>query len=192
MFPPRFPRRALVPVASVLLLLLVPLGCAPDPAPVNLLRNASFEGRVFDGDPDTSPRDWRRDVFRPWSELTWDDEHAYAGRYSIKISSPVPNDVRWIQTVTVEPNTRYELSGYIRTEDVATSAEPVSAGANLSIMGGFVYTEPVLGTRDWTYRSLTFDSGAATEVTIAARVGFFSGTSTGTAWFDNLRLRPVG
>jgi hypothetical protein len=178
-----------VVLTAFLALLLV--GCAPAPAPANLLVNGGFEGGAYDGTGITSPRSWQRELFRPWSELSWDDTVAYSGAHSIKIVSPAPNDVRWIQTVTVEPDTVYELSGYIRTEDVGLSEQAVSAGANLSVMGGFVYTQPVLGTSDWTYRSLRFNSGSSTTVIIAARVGFYSGISAGTAWFDQVRLRPV-
>ncbi|HVO23536.1 MAG TPA: DUF1566 domain-containing protein, partial [Candidatus Margulisiibacteriota bacterium] len=52
-------------------------------------------------------------------------------------------------------------------------------------------------TNDWRLLSLTFNSGVANQVVVCARLGFFSGTTTGTAWFDDLRLvalpgQPVG
>jgi hypothetical protein len=174
-----------VTLALTFTALLVAGGCAPAPQP-NLLSNPSFEGGMSG-----TPTYWQRDVFRQTSTLTWDDSVVFAGQRSIRISSETPNDARWIQTVRVKPYTLYELSGWIRTENTTLSEQAVSAGANLSLMGTFTYTEPLLGTHDWTYRRLVFNSGDSQEVTIAARVGFYSGISSGTAWFDNLRLRAL-
>jgi hypothetical protein len=38
---------------------------------------------------------------------------------------------------------------------------------------------------------MTFNSGSTGTVTIAARLGFWSGTTTGTAWFDDLRVTEI-
>lgn len=46
----------------------------------------------------------------------------------------------------------------------------------------------VFGTTDWTFVSVIFNSGPQTRLTLAARLGYWSGTATGTAWFDDLRL----
>ena len=36
-----------------------------------------------------------------------------------------------------------------------------------------------------------FNTGAESQVTVAARLGFYSGTTTGIAWFDDLRLEKL-
>lgn len=160
--------------------------CAPPETPqVNLLTNPGFERGT------TDPEGWERDVFEPVSELTWDNEVRRSGSRSIAIHSPTANDARWIQTVAVEPHTMYELSGWIRTEDVQHSAQAVDAGANLTLMGTWERTEALIGTNDWTLQRLRFNSGDSTTVTIGARLGFWSGTTSGSAWFDDLRLAPV-
>ncbi len=46
----------------------------------------------------------------------------------------------------------------------------------------------MLGDTDWTYVTVVFDSGQRTEVGVAARLGFFYSTVTGTAWYDDLCL----
>jgi len=179
------PRKVLWVFAGLALVALV-AACAPAPQPpVNLLLNPGFERGV------TSPDSWTADVFQPTATMAWDPEVHRGGGRSIRIDAPEPNDARWIQTVAVEPNTLYELSGWIRTRDVERSAQAVDAGANLAVMGTWTRTETVRGTNGWTYRSVRFDSGPSTSVTIGARLGFWSGTTTGTAWFDDVRLAPA-
>ena len=93
--------------------------------------------------------------------------------------------------MTVQPNADYVLSGWIKANNVAHSLDAVDAGANLSILGGFTRTAPIFGTTDWTFANVRFNSGSARSVTVAARVGMYAGTTTGTAWLDDINLAPV-
>ncbi len=158
-------------------------------ASVNLLVNGSFEEGSYS--PTSSPNGWIPDAFASSGVLTWDNTQAHDGSKSVKITAPLPNDARWIQTVTVQPDTNYLLSGWIKTENVAHSIEAVDAGANLSILGTWTHTDGLIGTHDWTYVSMVFNSGPDTEIMIAPRLGYWSGTTTGTAWFDDLQLRRI-
>jgi hypothetical protein len=45
-----------------------------------------------------------------------------------------------------------------------------------------------VGTNDWTYVTLVFDSGDRKEVELGTRLGHNYSTATGTAWFDDLVL----
>lgn len=157
-------------------------------AALNLIRNGSFEEGTFA--PLNTPDGWQRDLFEPSGVLTWDDTQAHAGGRSVKIEATALNDARWIQPVAVQPHTLYQLSGWIKTVNVTHSLQAVDAGANLALMGEWTRTTALIGTNDWSYVSLLFNTGARTEVTIAARLGFWSGTTTGTAWFDDLQLTP--
>jgi hypothetical protein len=156
----------------------------------NMLLNGSFESD--DHAPDAAPIGWAQDAWN-WSAstFTWDDTQALDGDHSVRITNDDPNDARWIQTVPVQPDTDYLLSGWIRTENVTHSLEWNDVGANLSLYGTWDHTDGLLGTNDWTYVSMIFDSDDDTEATIAARLGHWSGTTTGTAWFDDLRLEPL-
>lgn len=165
-------------------------GSAPDPRLPNIAVNGSFE--QGDGSPTSLPDGWEWGSFTGTSVHTWDDQVAKVGNRSVKISAPtVADDARWSQTLTVSPNTLYYLSGWIKTQQVAHSPQSVDVGANVSVFGGFTHSWGVLGTQDWTPNGVLFNSGSSTELTIAARLGFFSGTTTGTAWFDDVRLTPV-
>jgi hypothetical protein len=186
--------RTISSLCLVAMLLLV-IGSSPAPpaqavAPLNLLPNASFELGEDPG-PDSTPTGWERDVFDPSAVLTWDTEHALVGEQSVKISAATPNDARWITTVHLQPQTRYLLSGWIKTEQVGHSAQSVDAGANLSLLGTWERTPGIFGTTDWTYVHMRFQTGDQGMVSIGARLGYWSGTTTGTAWFDGLRITPI-
>lgn len=51
--------------------------------------------------------------------------------------------------------------------------------------------ETLVGTSDWKYLALVFDSGDRTTVDIAARLGRHGSTASGTAWFDDLCLIEI-
>jgi len=161
----------------------------------NLLINGSFEDGNYA--PDAAPAAWTQDAWN-WSAstFTWDDTQAHDGDRSIRITNDDLNDARWTQMVMVEPNTDYRLSGWIRTENVTHTQESIDAGANLSVFDSpefriWTYVGELFGTNDWTYVSLVFNTGDVTELTIAARLGYWYGTTTGTAWFDDIRLEPL-
>jgi hypothetical protein len=158
-------------------------------APLNLLSNGSFEEGAYS--PTESPIDWAWDAWQPSAIFTWDNTQARTGDKSVKIYAPTSNDARWIQTVDVEPNTLYFLSGWIKTDNVGHSSEPVDSGANLSLFGTWERSAGVFGSQDWTRNSILFNSGDGIEVTVGARLGYWAGTTTGTAWFDDLQLKPI-
>ena len=157
--------------------------------PANLLLNGSFEEGNYSSTG--SPAYWSKDIFDPSGVLLWDDTERLGGGRSIKITAPTPNDARWIQSVQVEPNTNYRISGWIKTENVGHTAQSEDAGASLGILGTWDQrTVGLFGTHDWTYVSFVFNSREQTQITLAARLGFWSGTATGTAWFDDLEVTP--
>ncbi|MFT3894284.1 MAG: carbohydrate binding domain-containing protein [Anaerolineales bacterium] len=168
-----------------------PASAAPENQdPLNLLMNGSFEQGNFS--PIEVPDYWTQDSYDPSAVFTWDNTQAYKGSHSVKITSDAPNDAYWLQTIHVQPNTTYLVTGWIKTVGVEHTTQSVDRGANLSIMGSWDwYSQPLFGTNDWTYVSFVFNSGDQTEMTIAARLGYFSGTITGTAWFDNLEVTTL-
>ncbi len=97
------------------------------------------------------------------------------------------NDARFAQTVSVAPNTLYCLRGYIRAE-----AEG-GLGANLSIEDVYTFSESVYSTGgEWQEVFLYGMTGEKqTHVTIYARLGGYSGESTGEAWFRDITMNRV-
>lgn len=189
--------RQLFYIASLFSLSLL-WGCGPDAAdpPLgataqalddggNLLTNPGFE-RGASG----APSAWSTDIFAG-ATLSWDTAQSHRGCRSVKIAAAAPDDARWIQTINVTPGQSYLLSGWIKTEGVTHSAQSVDAGANLSLFQTWEHSQGVFGTQDWTHISMVFNAGSRSQVTIAARLGYWSGTTTGTAWFDDLRVVPI-
>jgi hypothetical protein len=157
--------------------------------PTNLVANGSFEQGEFS--PNSFPDAWSWDAYAQGAIPIWDDSKARAGHRSVEISSPTLDDACWIQNIPTEPNTLYYLSGWVKTKHVAHSPQIVDAGANLSLLSTFTHSPGILGTHDWTRTGILFNSESNDQVTVAARLGFYGGTTTGTAWFDDVRLVPV-
>ncbi len=157
--------------------------------PANLIANHSFE--LGDYDPDTLPEGWEKESFLPNATFTWRDDAAQHGRKSLQISAESPNDALIVQTVKVKKNTTYLYSGWIKTENVQSTA----AGANLCINGTFERTTGLTGTNDWAFVSMLVQTGNETVLSLCARLGYWSDATSGTAWFDNLKfveLAPDG
>ncbi len=153
----------------------------------NMLRNSSFD---YATPVSYSPPFWRTYAYHDFGGFEWAINTAHSGIHSAAIHQTTPNDARWQQDVRVARNKDYLLTGWIKTENVAPSAQQTQAGANLSIDGTWKRSEPLFGTNDWTYRRLVFNTDDLDQVTVAARLGYWSGTTTGSAWYDDLQLRP--
>jgi hypothetical protein len=154
----------------------------------NQLPNGSFEEASSDAN---APNGWTRQAFAPGASLTWETDTAHDGLRSARIGNPTPNDAAWTQTVTLEPDRNYLLSGWIKTENIAHVTGGVDAGANLCLWGTWQRTAALTGTNDWTYVRMIFNSGPTGIVTICGRIGYWSGVTTGTAWFDDLQVREI-
>ncbi|MBN1812922.1 MAG: hypothetical protein JXA14_13895 [Anaerolineae bacterium] len=169
---------------------LVAHSTALDSIDLNLIPNPGFEMKT--AAPVEMPARWIPNAWGSGScMLNRDGTEAVSGGWSGRVACTTADDARWTQVIPVRPQTNYTLSGWIRTENVAPSEEGYDAGANLSVLDTWLHTTPLLGTNDWTYVNLTFNSGDSNQVVIAARLGFYSGTTTGTAWFDDVRLVPA-
>jgi hypothetical protein len=155
-----------------------------DPPPShNLLMNGSFE-EGYD-----NPTWWDKGGWTiPYSNYTLDSTIAHWGIKSIKISSNTANDAYWSQVVQVQPNSQYRLSGWIKTENVSNTNEINNHGAHLSTLGLWTNSTGFWGTNNWSYVSYLINTGSYNEITVVGRIGTYSGTATGTAWFDDMKL----
>jgi hypothetical protein len=149
----------------------------------NLLTDGSFET--------AAGNDWSASTWRNNPQAVTRVDGGREGQRAVQIRTTVADDVQYRQRVSVKPQTRYLLSGWIKTQGVQIVEKGGSQGANLSLDGTWEATAPVLGDTDWTYVTLEFDSGPRTEVAVAARLGFFYSTATGTAWYDDLCLIEI-
>ena len=181
--------RRLFPVFVIALLFLV--------APVwhevyaeNLLMNADFS----ELDDEGMPEYWYTDAytqeegFTSYQVVDGNQEYPHA----VMIQNISSNDARFAQTVPVDPDSYYILSGYIYTEGIREGH-----GANLSFGDVYVFDnpqyKPLYDTEgQWKYVEYYGRTGPVQEaVDVFVRLGGYSGESTGRALFTGLSLKKT-
>lgn len=178
-------KRILLCLMAVVLLL--PSVALAEEDGVNLLKNPGFE----ELDDQGMPVSWYTEAYVNRIGVT---EYAVtddvmSGKYAVSVSNFDMNDARFAQTVEVEPNTMYRLSGHIKAKDILDAGR----GANLSIGGGYFFSDSLYDTEgNWVYlETYGITDDDQTELTVFVRVGGYSGESQGTAVFDDISLVAV-
>ena len=148
----------------------------------NLIVNGDFS--QMDGE---LPLQWRKEMWYTDQGISLLSvvEEGYDGS-SICVQNVDENDARYAQTVNVEPNTLYRLSGMVWAEDCDTK----SYGATLSIGGVFVYSDSKFDTHgQWEYVELYGRTGPDQRtLDIFCRVGGYGALGTGKGMFDDISL----
>ena len=147
----------------------------------NLIENGSFD--IGENRPDG----WRTNTWSGNGNFDYSFV-ARSGDRSVMLSSESGGDLSWYQNVTVEPFSRYRLSGWIKTETVGGGT---GEGALLNIhnMQG-VKTKALIGNNNWTKVQCEFDT-MENSIQINCLFGGW-GTAKGKAWFDDLKLEKIG
>lgn len=179
-------KRLLVLVGAAALALLLAVILWPRPAAVtgeNLLKNGNFETLDESG----APADWYEDAYVGTPAYSvFDVGEGMDGGTSAHVKNMAGNDARYAQIVSVEPDSLYLLHGFVKADAVG------GMGANLSVEGAYVFSNCAYQTDGWEELTLYGRTGSGqTRLTVFARVGGYSGESTGEAWFDDLSLTRV-
>ena len=167
--------------------------------PRNLFANPGFE----DADPEdpSQPAHWTVRTYWGQAEHLWVEGAGRNGSRALVIRAEPQlfwqlahmedgADTSWCTEVSVEPNTRYRLSGWIRTRDLTHRAS--THGALFNIHPKHQVTQSVFDTSDWTQVSLEFETGPTErKLSINCLYGGW-GRSTGEAVYDDLELIPLG
>ncbi len=152
----------------------------------NLLINPGFED-VQDG----WPLYWEQDKWLYDEGITYMDarEGGRNGGLCAMIENVSTNDARFVQSVPVEPDTIYRLSGWVKAEN----CDPGFVGASLSVIGSYFLFPDVHDTAgEWVELECYVETREdQTELRIGARLGDYSSDTTGKAWFDDLSLTPA-
>lgn len=157
----------------------------PNTASASLLVNGSFETGGS-----TGPVGWSAGAHRAAPQAgVWPSTTAADGGASAHLVAASANDMWWTQPASVQAGQTYQLCGLLKGEAVAGAEGDV--GANLSVLGGFVRTEGLWGTFDWTRRCVSF-TAETPRAEVACRLGFYGGTVTGKLWCDAMTLEPLG
>ncbi len=175
----------LIPIGIVLLLLLFFWLRSRQTRPYGqeLLENGSFADVQEDGVPSA----WYTQAYIQ-SEGYTDFSVVQAGQgQALHIANYMANDARIAQDMAVEPNSFYCLSGQICAQAQG------GRGANLSIADVYTFSAGVYDSQgEWRQVELYGQTGPKQRsMTVYARLGGYSGESTGEAWFANLSLKKV-
>ncbi len=177
-------RRHLFPF--IILLLVLSVFVIGPVSAENLLTNGDFVHIGNDG----LPEGWYTDAYisdpgySVFALSEGDPEHPVA----VSIQNIGENDARIFQIVEVEPDSLYCFSGYIMAENVEGGH-----GANLSIEGLYAFSDKCFDTEgEWEYIEYYGETGPEQHaLTVFARLGGYSGVSTGKACFADLSLKKV-
>jgi len=152
----------------------------------NLIRNGGFE-KGLKG----LPVGWE---LQKWEERSASNTYVLSneikrsGKHSLKLEHNKLADSRWTQEVLVEPNTKYSLSGWVKTEGI----DKQGRGAYLQIGQAGKKSELLTGTESWQKLEVKFETGPQqSEIAILCRLGDYGAPNTGTAYFDDVVLREV-
>lgn len=154
---------------------------AADGRAANLLDNGRFTDGSAGRPTGWSSEAWTKDA----SAFGWNADDQ--GNGQISITSPVPNDARWCQSVTVAPGATYRVSARVKTRDVGAE----TAGALIAIEPRIADSRDVRGTQDWQTLEVTAQAGVETTWDVCLRLGSYANLNTGTVWFTDVDLVQV-
>lgn len=153
----------------------------------NLLQNPGFE----DGE-DGAPAGWTKDAWIAGDGsgiLSVQSEEVHSGSKAAVIENLEPNHLKWIQAITVTPDSYYKISGYVKIASVAGEG----LGANVfpvGVGGGYPATTDTGG--DWQYLEFIGQTGnEQTELTVGAALGGYASLIQGKAYFDDLSVEQL-
>ncbi|HIT68937.1 MAG TPA: glycosyltransferase family 39 protein [Candidatus Aphodomonas merdavium] len=111
------------------------------------------------------------------------------GANCVVVENVASNDARFVQSVTVEPETIYHLSGYVRAEGIPETA----AGAGFSVMLSYATFPQVWDTAgEWVRLDSYFRTDIdQTQIVIGVRLGDYSADNTGKASFASVSLEKA-
>ncbi|MGD0090401.1 MAG: hypothetical protein ABSE73_10825 [Planctomycetota bacterium] len=125
-----------------------------------------------------------------------DSEVKHGGNQSLRYETGKDHftHLRHRQLLPVEPRHKYFLKGWIKTQDVTSNHEQNDGGAHLRVKvgaQGVYFTKPIYKTADWQEVSVEFATQDMHGVEIYTELGHYGNFTTGTAWFDDVKLEPL-
>ena len=123
-----------------------------------------------------------------WADATcFYSNQAQEGSKSLVISSELPASGRWFSRINVKPWTKYQFTGWIKTENLQSSE---GKGAGFSISGFGIEQKSFIGDNEWTEVLYEFYSGNDDSGMLECLFGI-EGKSSGKVWFDNMSLEEI-
>ncbi|WP_286155080.1 glycosyltransferase family 39 protein [Bacillus sp. FJAT-27264] len=153
----------------------------------NLLQNPGFE----DGDG-SAPSGWTEDAWIPGKDAGYvsvQSSEVHSGSKAAVIENLQPNHLKWIQTVQVEPDHLYKISGWVKVVNAASGG----FGAGVFVVGvGGGYPGVMETAGEWKYLEFIGKTGPnQKEIGVGASLGGYASLTQGKAYFDDLAVEPL-
>ncbi|WP_218094113.1 DUF7594 domain-containing protein [Paenibacillus solanacearum] len=136
------------------------------------------------------PANWNKWVASGSPQFASDSQTVKEGSRSLKIQSAETSRGSMTQSARVEPNQNYQLSAWIKTDNIVSNDRGVVLRYQFSDVdgkkiGADMFTAARKGTGDWQQltHKMAVPSGA-----VKVLVELFLWGATGTVWFDDVRL----
>ncbi len=162
-------------------------------ANAGVVTNAGFETPITD--VGTSWFGWQITRNDPKIELAADTKVKHLGDRSLKVtfrSYIKPSLANIVQTVVVEPKTRYHLRFFVRTENLKSVGGLMIETANANDDKSIVQSKPFqMGTNDWQEVNVEFTTPDNCDGIQIRTVRSYCGDScpiNGTFWYDDFEL----
>jgi alpha-L-fucosidase len=149
----------------------------------NLSRGGSFESQGL-GDFNTQVQSGK-------AEVTVTTARAHSGKQSLQIKGEKAS-VDVSQTISVEPDTIYEISFWVYTEDLVGRGV-TGLLVNSDQFGLLPYVSPSQRPNDgkWHEFKVFTHSGPATKLKISLTFGLWEDKASGTVCYDDLSIRAI-
>ena len=163
------------------------------PQSTNLLYNGSFDRPLLN-----TGFDWRTNA-SPALVFDFSDRSAYKGGKCLRVDFVVGQNADYDlvnQVVRLKPNTQYQLTAYVRSDNITSASGPRLRVVEMGCGDCMVRTsEPTVGTTPWHPIDVKFTTQPQTQ---AVKISFwrpqnqpYPGDITGTVWLDEVTLRAV-
>lgn len=163
---------------------IAPIGAVGVPMPGRAQPGTLYNG-TFASETNGQPSNWDPIVWGGSAGFTYEPTGGMNGGACVRIDSD-GGDLAWSTYASVDPDTEYRLTGWIKTEGLQRGSG-LGAQINIHQLSGAI-TQSLSGDNDWTRVEMTFRTGARQEeIRINCLLGGW-GQSAGTAWFDDLHL----
>ena len=165
-------------------------GLAPyQPSSENLLINGDFSMEVLNGG-----FDWLHQA-TPGVALALDPNDAHSSTRSLRVTFDGPGiaDAGIRQLVPVEPNTRYDFSGFYKAQDIDGAGGPKFAIQDLYRETPFFMSDDLRDSDFWRRADGTFTTGPDTHLLVLRIARVPAGSPIkGKLWIDGLQLVRTG
>jgi hypothetical protein len=167
------------------------------PPPPAQSDNLLYDGD-FEGPPLNTGFDWRV-ADSPDLVFDFTDSSTYRGSRSLRIDFAVGRNSEYDlvnQVVRIQPNTSYQLSAYVRSDNITSDSGPRLKVVELGCADCAPTTsDPTVGTTPWHQVDVEFLTHPQTE---AVRISFWRAENqpypsdiTGTVWLNDVILRKA-